>query len=86
MPSRIAPSTELSTRSGIQSFCTDRKVGNYPSRASCLDLSMPRPPGVAAISLAALTSRITPRLSTLVPQLRKAAEDLSREYAQKDAA
>jgi DNA-binding IclR family transcriptional regulator len=41
---------------------------------------------LAAISLAALTSRITPRLGTLVPQLRKAAEDLSREYAQKDAA
>lgn len=41
---------------------------------------------LAAISLAALTSRITPRVGQLVPQLRKAAEDLSREYAQKDAA
>lgn len=41
---------------------------------------------LAAISLAALTSRITPRLGQLVPQLRKAAEELSREYAQKDAA
>lgn len=41
---------------------------------------------MAAISLAALTSRITPRVGQLVPQLRKAAEDLSREYAQKDAA
>lgn len=41
---------------------------------------------VAAISLAALTSRITPRLAQLVPQLRKAAEELSREVAQKDAA
>lgn len=41
---------------------------------------------LAAISLAALTSRITPRLGQLVPQLRKAAEDLSREVAQKDAA
>ena len=41
---------------------------------------------VAALSLAALTSRITPRLAQLVPQLRKAAEELSREVAQKDAA
>ncbi|WP_158219692.1 IclR family transcriptional regulator [Ideonella sp. A 288] len=41
---------------------------------------------MAAISLAALTSRITPRLAQLVPLLRKAGEDLSREYAQKDAA
>ena len=41
---------------------------------------------LAAISLAALTSRITLRVGQLVPQLRKAAEDLSREYAQKDAA
>jgi DNA-binding IclR family transcriptional regulator len=41
---------------------------------------------VAAISLAALTSRIAPRLGQLVPPLRKAAEELSREYAQKDAA
>lgn len=41
---------------------------------------------LAAISLAALTSRIAPRLGQLVPPLRKAAEELSREYAQKDAA
>lgn len=41
---------------------------------------------LAAISLAALNTRITPRLPQLVPLLRKAAEDLSREYAQKDAA
>lgn len=41
---------------------------------------------LAAISLAALTSRITPRLAQLVPLLRKAADELSREVAQKDAA
>lgn len=34
---------------------------------------------VAALSLAALTTRITPRLATLVPLLRKAGEELSRE-------
>ncbi|MFO1326327.1 MAG: IclR family transcriptional regulator [Rubrivivax sp.] len=41
---------------------------------------------LAAISLAALTSRITPRLAQLVPLLRQAADALSREVAQKDAA
>jgi DNA-binding IclR family transcriptional regulator len=45
---------------------------------------------IAAISLAALNTRITPRLSTLVPLLRKAGEELSREQApdgeRKDAA
>lgn len=41
---------------------------------------------LAAISLAALSSRITPRLAVLAQQLRKAAEDLSREHAQRDAA
>lgn len=41
---------------------------------------------LAAISLAALTTRITPRLAQLVPLLRKAADELSREVAQKDAA
>jgi DNA-binding IclR family transcriptional regulator len=40
----------------------------------------------AAISLAALTTRITSRLGTLVPALRKAGEELSAHYAQKDAA
>lgn len=41
---------------------------------------------VAAISLAALTSRIVPRLPQLVPLLRAAGEALSREVAQKVAA
>ena len=41
---------------------------------------------VAAISLAALSTRITPRLATLVPPLKKAAEELSAHYAQREAA
>lgn len=41
---------------------------------------------VAAISLAALSSRITPRLPLLVPALKKAADELSAYYAQRDAA
>ena len=41
---------------------------------------------VAAISLAALTTRIMPRLGTLVPPLKKAAEELSAHYAQQEAA
>ena len=41
---------------------------------------------VAAISLAALTQRITTRLSTLVPLLKKAGAELSAHYAQREAA
>lgn len=41
---------------------------------------------VAAISLAALSSRITTRLPLLVPAMKKAADELSAYYAQRDAA
>jgi len=41
---------------------------------------------VAAISLAALSQRITDRLPLLVPALTKAAAELSAPYAQRAAA
>jgi DNA-binding IclR family transcriptional regulator len=41
---------------------------------------------VAAISIAALNQRITPRLPALVPALKKAGAELSAHYAQKAAA
>ena len=41
---------------------------------------------IGAISLAALTQRITTRLATLVPALKKAGAELSAHYAQREAA
>ena len=41
---------------------------------------------VGAISLAALTQRITTRLPMLVPAMKRAAADLSAQYAQREAA
>ena len=41
---------------------------------------------IGAISIAALTQRITTRLSMLVPALKRAGQDLSEHYAQRETA
>ena len=41
---------------------------------------------IGAISLAALSQRISDRLPLLVPALKKAAAELSAQYAQREAA
>ena len=41
---------------------------------------------IGAISIAALTQRIPTRLSMLVPALKRAGQELSEHYAQREAA
>jgi DNA-binding IclR family transcriptional regulator len=55
---RIAAASEdtvlLSVRSGTQSVCVDREIGNFPIRANYLDVGSRRPLGVGAGSMALL--------------------------------
>ena len=64
----------LSVRSGNESVCIDREVGNFPIRANYLDFGSRRPLGVGAGSLALLAwlqdREIDAILEALAPQLK----------------
>ena len=63
----------LSVRSGNESVCVDREVGNFPIRANYLDIGSRRPLGVGAGSLALLAwlpdAEIEAVLSVVEPRL-----------------
>ena len=73
----------LSTRSGIESVCIDREIGDYPIRANYLDVGSRRPLGVGGGSLAllawlpdeevrAVLDRIEPTLAQRYPRISRA--------------
>lgn len=73
----------LSTRSGVESVCVDREVGDYPIRANYLDVGSRRPLGVGGGSLAllawlpddevrAVLDRIDPALKARYPRISRA--------------
>jgi len=57
----------LSVRSGTESVCVDREVGNFPIRANYLDIGSRRPLGVGAGAMALLAWRSDAEIEALLP-------------------
>jgi DNA-binding IclR family transcriptional regulator len=74
---RLAAATSdtvlLSVRSGLETVCIDREIGDYPIRANYLDIGSRRPLGVGAGSMALLAwlpdAEIEAVLTLIKPQL-----------------
>lgn len=74
---RLAAATSdtvlLSVRSGLETVCVDREIGDYPIRANSLDIGSRRPLGVGAGSMALLAwlpdAEIEAILTLVKPQL-----------------
>jgi len=94
---RLAAATSdtvlLSVRSGLETVCIDREIGDYPIRANYLDIGSRRPLGVGAGSMALLAwlpdEEIEAVLTLIKPQLmaypKINVKGLEREVAQSRA-
>lgn len=60
----------LSIRSGMESVCVDREVGDFPIRANFLDIGTRRPLGVGAGSLALLAWASDEEIAALLPLIK----------------
>jgi DNA-binding IclR family transcriptional regulator len=73
---RLAAATHdtvlLSIRSGIESVCVDREIGDYPIRANYLDIGSRRPLGVGAGSMALLAWLPDAEIEAILPLVRPA--------------
>ena len=94
---RLAAATSdtvlLSVRSGLETVCVDREIGDYPIRANYLDIGSRRPLGIGAGSMALLAwlpdAEIEAILGLIKPQLASYAKlnlkGLEREVEQSRA-
>ena len=70
LAAKTGDSVLLSIRSGMDAVCVDREVGEFPIRASYLDVGSRRPLGVGAGSLALLAWASDTEIAAILPLIR----------------
>ncbi len=70
LAAKSGDSVLLSIRTGLESVCVDREVGEFPIRANYLDVGSRRPLGVGAGSLALLAWRSDAEIEAILPLIK----------------